>query len=88
MNVIKEANKLTSDRDLAREIAGLAFRARTEAQEERDALIKIIREMLVQIDVGPRDCYSTRRDGTEVWKGSFLSHVERLRVIMNHHRDE
>jgi hypothetical protein len=40
------------------------------------------RELLIQIDDGPRDCFGTRQDGKDVWKGSFLSRIERLRALL------
>jgi hypothetical protein len=53
--------------------------------EERDALVTAARELLLQIDDGPRDCYGTELTGAkrDVWKGSFLSRVERLRALVD-----
>jgi hypothetical protein len=46
-------------------------------------LADAVRELLLQVDDGPRFCYGTDSGGTDVWKGSFLARIERLRALVN-----
>lgn len=39
-------------------------------------MLAALQEALVQIDDGPSDCAGTMRDGTRVWKGSFLGYPD------------
>ncbi len=53
-----------------------------KAAAERDLLAEAVRELLLQVDDGPRGCYGTESSGNDVWKGSFLARIERLRTIV------
>lgn len=48
-----------------------------------EALADAVRELLLQVDDGPRACYGTRQSGDDVWKGSFLARIERLRALVS-----
>jgi hypothetical protein len=48
---------------------------------ELDQLKMAVRDLLLQIDFGPRWCYGTTQKGEDVWKGSFHSRIEKLRAL-------
>lgn len=76
-----------TDRMMEQLRAGLTITEKRELRHRQeaemyDALADAIRELLLQIDDGPRWCYGKMSNGDDVWKGSFLSRVERMRQLV------
>jgi hypothetical protein len=70
-------------RELTWQVAELRARAAYDDRiAERDALLEAARDLLLQIDDGPRGCYGKMSNGEDMWKASFLSRVERMRQLV------
>lgn len=77
-----DATELDHLRGLWREEREYQCHRAAMAEAEVKRLRAALEPLLVQIGDGPRDCVGVVRDGIWAWKGSFLTHVERVRALI------